>query len=83
MHFLPVLLAFAASASALTPKQQQVPLEIDSADPKLAKAVLLVRSVSSKPAFGLTGPVPLAAEDIAKNWNVKTNVAVQAAAPQQ
>jgi hypothetical protein len=83
MHFLPVVLAFASSESALTPKQQQVPLEIDSADPKLAKTVLLVRSVSSKLAFGLTRPVPLAAEDIAKNRNVKTKVAVQAAAPQQ
>ena len=44
-----LLLALAASARALTPEQQRVPLEVDSPDPKLAKIVLIAGSVSSKP----------------------------------
>jgi hypothetical protein len=38
----------AAHALALTPEQQQVPLEAASPDPKLAKVVLLAGSVSNK-----------------------------------
>src|SRR5437773_6891863 len=49
MRFLLFFLALAASAFALTPEQQQVPLEVDSPDPKLAKIVLIAGSVSSKP----------------------------------
>ncbi len=43
------LLTLSASTFALTPEQQQVPLEVDSPDPKLAKIVLIAGSVSSKP----------------------------------
>ncbi|HYR58690.1 MAG TPA: ThuA domain-containing protein [Chthoniobacteraceae bacterium] len=49
MRFLLVLVSLAASTFALTPEQQQVPLEADSPDPKLAKIVLLAGSVSNKP----------------------------------
>ena len=48
MRTLPVLLALVSSAAALTPEQQQVPLEAASPDPKLAKIVLLAGSVSNK-----------------------------------
>jgi type 1 glutamine amidotransferase len=51
MRFLPAPLAFvalAASAFALTPEQQQVPLEAAPPDPKLAKIVLLAGSPSNK-----------------------------------
>ena len=44
-----LLLACTHAARALTPEQQQVPLEVDSPDPKLAKIVLIAGSVSSKP----------------------------------
>jgi type 1 glutamine amidotransferase len=49
MRFLLPLFALVASSFALTPEQQQVPLEQDSPDPKLAKIVLIAGSVSSKP----------------------------------
>ncbi len=49
MRSLLVLLALAAPAFALTPEQQQVSLEVESPDPKLAKIVLIAGSVSSKP----------------------------------
>ncbi len=46
---LPILLlVLAARASALTPEQQQIPLEAAAPDPKLAKVVLLAGSVSNK-----------------------------------
>jgi type 1 glutamine amidotransferase len=44
-----ISLALAHAARALTPEQQQVPLEVDSPDPQLAKIVLIAGSVSSKP----------------------------------
>src|SRR4051794_16771100 len=43
------VLALAHGARALTPEQQQVPLEVDSPDPNLTKIVLIAGSVSSKP----------------------------------
>lgn len=49
MLVLPVLLALAAQTFALTPEQQQVPLEVPPPDAKLAKVVLIAGSVSSKP----------------------------------
>lgn len=52
MRFLPALLALGSicvSASALTPEQQQVPLEAAPPNPKLTKIVLLAGSVSNKP----------------------------------
>ena len=48
MRTLPILLALTASTFALTPEQQQVPLEAAPPDPKLAKIVLLAGSVSNK-----------------------------------
>jgi len=52
MKLPPVLftfLALAAPVFALTPEQQQVPLEVESPDAKLTKIVLIAGSVSSKP----------------------------------
>ena len=49
MRSLLILIALTAYAFALTPEQQQVPLEVESPDPKLAKIVLIAGSVSSKP----------------------------------
>lgn len=48
MRFLPLFLALAATAAALTPEQQQVPLEAAPTDAKLAKIVLIAGSVSNK-----------------------------------
>src|SRR2546422_2455651 len=50
---IPTLLCLVATAAithaALTDEQRRVPLEADTADPKLAKIVLLAGSVSNKP----------------------------------
>lgn len=49
MRFLPLLLALAATAAALTPEQQKVPIEVPPNDPAQAKIVLLAGSTSNKP----------------------------------
>ncbi len=48
MKTISSVLLLAASAFALTPEQQEVPLETAAPDPKLAKIVLLAGSVSNK-----------------------------------
>lgn len=48
MRFLPALAALTASAFALTPEQQQVPLEAAPPDAKLAKIVLIAGAPSNK-----------------------------------
>jgi type 1 glutamine amidotransferase len=49
MRSLLVFLALAPAAFALTSEQRQVPIEVDSPDPHLARIVLLAGSVSNKP----------------------------------
>lgn len=48
MRSLILLTLLVARAAALTPEQQQIPLEAAAPDPKLAKIVLLAGSVSNK-----------------------------------